>query len=416
MSRLQKILAGIAFIIIVIVLGFILYTVFFQPLVPGGENSNAINGNGGLPEAGENRNIQILPGGGGTLPGAGEVNGENANAQAQAPSGEGARGAPKIPTTPLTSASIYFPAPSADGSQVNYYNRQDGKFYKISPDGKTVPLSDKIFFQAETIRWSPDASKVALEYPDGANIIYDFKTKKQITLPSHWTEFNFSPDGNQVVSKTFGLNPENNFLIISDSTGTKTKIIRELGTNGDRVIAAWSPSNQVVGLFHESSDFDKEEIYFIGQNNENFKSMPVEGVGFQGKWTPQGDKILYSVHSSRTDNKPELWIVDAAGDSAGRNRRQLKLQTWADKCSFNDNNTLYCAVPSRLENGAGYYPDEMDNAPDSVYKINLNTGSKTLVAETDTAHTMKNLIVSRDGKYLFFTDKNDGKLYKVQLK
>lgn len=419
MSRLQKILLVFGFIIVVFGMGFLLYVVFFKPFVPGEDyNTNISEGINGLPKAGEDANLQTRLTGNGALPTSANSN-ENRNGDivfgtpGAAPDG----GTPVLsPVQSLTDSAAFFPSPSGDGSFIYFYSKTDGKFYKIKKNGDIELLTDSVFHQVAAISWSPDGSKAVLEYPDGANIVYDFQTKKQVTLPQHWTDFDFSPDNSTIVSKSLGLQNDNNFMIVSDPSGTRTRIIRELGANSDRVIPLWSPNNQIVGMYAEGTDFDRQEVFFIGQNNENFKSMLVEGQGFQGQWTPQGDKMLYSVHSSRTDNKPELWIVDANGSSIGRNRRQLKIETWAEKCAFYDNNTIYCAVPSRLETGAGYYPQEMDNANDVIYKINLNSGSKTLVARPEENHTMRNLLLSPDGQFLYFTDKTTGRLYQIPLR
>jgi len=416
MSRLQKIALVAGFMLLVFGIGFLLYIVFFKPLVPGSNNANLQNTSTGLPGSNENQNGKILPGTNGTLPLSGDINANaNTNAQIQQ-SGQGQPLGPTASVTSLSNARTYNATLSENGLYLYYYDRESGKFYKTDSKGNTTPLDNKIFYQVERVSWSTNREKAILEYPDGANIVYNFSSKKQYTLPKHWTDFNFSPDSDKIISKSIGINNENNFLIISDSTGTKTKVIRELGENAEDVLPLWSPNNQVVGVYVRGSDLEQQEIFFIGQNSENFKSMLVEGWGFKGQWTPQGDKLLYSVYSSRTQNKPELWIVDAQSNSIGRNRRELKVETWADKCAFYDNDTLYCAVPEGLQDNAGLFPDEMDTAPDMIYKINISTGSKTLVAQPDQNHTMDSIFVSPNGDSIYFTDKNDGKIYKVGIK
>lgn len=417
MSRLQKIILIIGFIIVVFAIGFLLYWLFFKPFIPS-PNGNMNNANiSGLPSANGNANIRVAPNANLTLPPAGNINAyPNANI---APTPVGVSGVTvEKPTeaTSLTDSPAYDPSLARDGNAIYYYDKTDGKFYSIGPDGKPQVLGDKVFHQVETITWSPKKDKAVLEYPDGSNIVYDFTTKSQITLPAHWRDFGFSPEGDKIISKNIGMSSENNFLIISDASGTKTRIVQGLGDNAGEVLTQWSPNNQMIAMDVKGLDLDRQEIFFIGLNNENFKSMVVEGRGFQGQWAPQGDRLLYSVYNTASDNKPELWMADATANTMGRNRKPLNLQTWADKCTFYDNATVYCAIPSQLEEGAGMIPDEMDNSSDTVYKINLNTGSKTLVATPTQSHTMKNIMVSSDAKYLYFTDKNDGKLYKIEIK
>lgn len=401
----------------VIAIGFLLYVVFFKPFVPI-ENANTVsNINSGLVPASGNANIRVLPNINGTLPLAGNINNgnENANAETGPVGGVETIPTPKNDVFPLSPNAVRNPALSLDGNSILYYENTSGKFYTLGSSGERKPFSDTKFYEVEKVTWSPKKDKAILEYPDGSNIVYDFNQQKQISLPNHWEDFSFSQEGDKIISKSIGMNKENNFLIITDSSGTKTKIIQRLGDNGARVIPAWSPNNQMVAFFVGDSGLDQQEIYFIGQNDENFKSMMVEGWGFQGKWTPQGDKILYSVYNSDGLNKPELWVVDASINTIGRNRTQIKLETWADKCAFYDNTTVYCAVPNELQEGSGMLPSELDNSADTIYKINLNTGTKTQVAVPEEDHTMQNLMVSSDGKEVYFTDKKDGRLYKIPL-
>lgn len=413
MSNFKKIALIIGFFSFIVIFGVLLYVIFFRPLLPETLNVNTPISGRNLPLAGinENRNIAPLSLVNGRLPLTRNINEQEEERRAVEDFI-----VPKAEARPLSETRVFGASASVKGSEIYYYDKTSGKFLAVGSDGSERFLSDKIFFQVENIVWSHNREKVILEYPDGANIVYGFSDKKQITLPTHWTDFDFSSDNQNIVSKSFGVNPENNFLILSDASATKSKILRELGANGDQVIASWSPNNQMVGMFLGEGDFDRQEVFFIGLNNENFKSMTVEGRGFQGKWSPQGDRLLYSVYSSLSDNKPELWIVDAAPGSIGRNRKRLQLETWSEKCVFFDNNTVYCAVPDTLEANSGLFPEEMDRWGDAIYKINLNTGSKSLISELSKNHVMKDPIVLSDGKYFYFTDKNDGKLYKVLLK
>ncbi len=411
MSRLQKILLIVAFVVVTILIGFLIFVIFFRPFIPS-ENVNV----NAAPETGEQ--INLSTGASGRLP---SIN-SDVNAAASAPPTSPPSSASQIASGGLTQTSlltqyeVYMPTLSTDGNYIIYYDPDTQKFYKISPSGQSSLLSDKNFYQVENIIWAPNKTKAVIEYPDGANIIYDFVSNIQVTLPKHWQDFSFSPQSDKITAKSIGLDAENRFLITANADGSKIKVVANLGENADKVIADWSPNNLMVGELVGDLDLDRQEIYFIGQNDENYKSMVVEGWGFSGRWSPQGDKIVYSVYNAASDDKPTLWISDATPDTIGRNRLELRLNTWADKCAFYDNNTLYCAVPTSLEAGAGLFPNELDNSPDVIYKINLTTGNKSLIASPETNNTISDLMVSPDGKYLYYTDKFDGRLYDIRLK
>ena len=303
---------------------------------------------------------------------------------------------------------------SSDGG-VQYYNKDDGKFYKIDENGKAVVLSDKVFFSVEDVTWAPNKDKAILEYPDGRKILYNFNTEKQASLPSHWQDFSFSPSSNQLVSKSIGLDPTNSWLIVSNDDGSKAKAIEKIGTNANIVYPAWSPAQQIVGLYTGGVDFNRQEIFFIGQNDENFKSTIIEGRGLEFQWSSEGDRLLYSVWNTEDNLNPRLWLVSTSVDSIGQGRRSLDLMTWAHKCTFATNTEVYCAVPQSLPEGAGLFPELADQTKDILYKIDLATGAKKLLAIPDGAYNVSEIMVPESQNVLYFTDKKTNELYKVDL-
>ena len=153
----------------------------------------------------------------------------------------------------------------------------------------------------------------------------------------------------------------------------------------------------------------------MGKNNENFKSVLVEGYGYEGQWSKTGDRLLYSVHNGNSDFKPQVWIVNAQGNAAGSGRRNLKLETWAHKCGFGENNVAYCAVPREMREGIGFAPELASGVADNFYRIDLNTGVKTQIAQPDGNYTAQKVFVSEDGKFLYFRDQNSGNIHKIEL-
>ena len=347
--------------------------------------------------------------------------------------------APGQPTTVLPPSGIIQPTPAgyykqaavtqvtdnfaaytsiASNGNYRYYNQSDGKFYRVMPDGTIKSMSDQVFYNASNVTWSSAKNEAVIEYPDGSKIVYNFDTQQQIaSLPKHWQEFSFSPDGTQIAAKSMGLSPESRWLVTTKDDGTGAKIIEPMGDNAEKVIVDWSPSKQVAAFSDtgEPLGADRSEILFIGLNGENFKSTIVEGQGFEPQWSPTGQKLLYSIYSSRSDYKPELWIVNSYGDNIGSGRTLLNLDTWADKCSFGgDDNTLFCAVPKDLPEGAGMARDLAADSTDDLYKIDLKTGLKTPIALNGDYNINSISYDAKDNK-LMFTDLNKTGVFETQL-
>ncbi|MFH0854496.1 MAG: hypothetical protein V1891_03315 [bacterium] len=311
---------------------------------------------------------------------------------------------------------IYGSTLAPNGQDIMSYDKTEGKFIRISPDGKINYMSDKVFYNVDNVVWSPTKNEAVIEYPDGANILYNFKTKKQSTLPKHWENFSFSPQGGQIAAKSLSDNVDYNWLVVSSQDGSTLKPIERLGENFGKVYNNWSPNNQIIAMYTESKDFDRQNLYFVGQNGENFPLTIIEGRGFEGLWSKTGDQLLYNVYNSASSFKPLLWTVTTEGDAMSQYRKKININTWASKCSFYSNNDLYCAVPEALPDGSGIYPEIADAIPDNIYKIDIATGGKKFIARPEDNATIEKLFISEDEKYLYYTNKTTGIIKKILLK
>lgn len=320
------------------------------------------------------------------------------------------------PITPVTTAQNA--TLTGDGSAMQFYNPETGQFSKVLADGTVINLSDEVFYNVDDVIWSNDGKNAILEYPDGSNILYDFQTEKQVTLPKHWEDFDFSPAGDQIAAKSIGIDPDNRWLVIADRDGGNAQAIEPLGNNADKVKVSWSPNNQIIATSRtgEPMGIDRQQILLVGKHGENLPGLVVEGWGFDYIWSESGDKMVYNVYNTQSGYNPAMWVVDASGNNIGANRKSLKINTWAEKCTFSDNTTLYCAVPDYLPEGAGLQPSLADAIPDTVYKIDTRTGQKTTIGKPADASTIKSMYVSADGKYLFYVDKATNRINKMRLK
>ena len=307
-----------------------------------------------------------------------------------------------------------------DNGRPRYYDPGDGFFYDVSPDGTIRPLNETPLPNARDVAWSNSTDKAIVEFPDGANVLYDFTTKQQNTLPTHWTEFDFGPNDTEIVAKAIGFSPENRFLVVSNPDGSNATNVEHLGNNGDRVINSYSPNQQIIAFSRtgQPQGFAREEILLVGKNNENFNSLIIEGLGFQPQWSPNGEILLYSTFNDTNDLKPELWIVLAKPGNIGQARQPIGITTWANKCDFAGNTTVYCAVPAdnSLPYGIGFHPSLAVGTNDSIYKIDLQNGSTTIIGKPDFATDIATVSVDEDEQFLYFTEKDTAALHQMRLK
>ena len=410
--RLKLSLQIIGFIAAVAVLAWAIWAVFFRvpgaDLVPG---ETEISEPGSLPAIGDGQGGRVIDQGAASL----------LEPEAAAPSAgvdQVASGGRTIAEELTGTRADFFTAAS---NGFNYYNETDGRFYRISKNGgEPVAISDEVFNGVEKATWDKVGARAILEFPDGSNIFYDFKTKERATLPKAGRDFSFSAGGEALSYKYMGQNEADRWLVVSEPNGEGQELIQALGDKGYNVQVNWNPNNQVVATYRESTSAAGEEVFLIGLNGENFPSLQTNGLGFKGAWSPAGGQILYSVYSSETDYNPVLHIAGAQLDNMGAGNRSLRLATWPDKCAFAEETLLYCAVPRGLDQGSGIYPELADTVPDAIYKIDLKSNLSAPVALPETGGggtiNVQNMQVSEDGRELYFNDRVSGAIMKLRLR
>lgn len=315
-----------------------------------------------------------------------------------------ADGGPTL-TVQLTSSPVAAPT-LASGNQISFYDPNDGAFYTIDANGNLLRLSDARYPQADDVVFSADTSKVALEFPDGSNIIYDLTTDRQTTLPAHWEGFGFSPDSQGIASKSITVDPNARALVLTNADGSQATSIVSLGNNADDVTVNWSPNNSIVAFSETGSAqaaFGRQEIFLLDTTGDAVGALVVEGSNFSAQWSPSGERILYSVAKTTANDRPSLWIVDGAGTNMGSGRTDLNVETWVEKCTFKDETFVLCAVPREVTNFSGF-DHRLITSGDDLYQVNLATGRTFLLAELTSEMQMFNLRVSQDGSILYFTD------------
>jgi len=410
-EKLKKVLIIIIFLIIVVVLALALYYFFFKPPVTDqGPGYRPITpSTGQLPSTIEGNVNRIIPTNINAILPVERIPEEKIS--------KTARGSyTKVST--VVRSKITAPQITPNGD-FNYYNASEGRFYRVSADGKVSKLSDTRFFAVENITWSPDSERAVLEYPDKSNIIYDFTNDRQYSLPKELQDFDFSKNSKQLGAEVIGPREENNWIVTSNADGTNIEFVERLGSQADDVDINWSPNSQVVALYRKNISASNQEIIFVGRHQENFKSLVTYGRGFEGQWTTKGDRLLYSVFKEDDNFMPTLWAAEASGNRIGLNNIDTGINTWSYKCTVaGDNATAYCGVPNSLPAGSGVYPELANDTSDSFYKVDLHTGNSSLIAlpigETD-EYRVDKIFLSSDESVLYFQDVDTGYLHSIDL-
>lgn len=406
-------LLAIGFVLVTLLMAFVLYWVIFRPSPGpiGVENLNDLPP-GILPETNVNGGPTVV-----------NINGQEVIIPSvELPVISTVALGDKTLTTELTDTAVTNVDISTDGSSIRYYDPATGQFFKVNADGTITAISDAVFKDVDTVAWSPVKDEAILEFPDGSNIYYNFQNGKQVTLPKEYEEFSYNGTGSSIAFKYMHIDEERRVLAVANPDGSGARTLEALGKNDNKVDVNFSPDGTVAATFREFIDAHRQEVGFIGLNNENFKGMVVEGSGFDASWDPDGEQMVYSVYSVSSGLKPSLWVADAKGNDIGKNRIDLGVNTWVDKCAFSsDGGSVYCGVPKDLPSGAGIVPDLALETTDDIYQINLTTGQKTKVAvpvdvNGNESTSVESMSISADGSTLYYVDALTGKLNKINLK
>lgn len=402
----------LGFILVTVGIGFAIYFVFFRNVF-GPTNANQNVNAGRLPLVNANRNLNVN---------AANVNGALPNVNAVAGPKTIADGGPTqvVPIAPTVPGGATV---ASNGRDLIYYDPQTGLFYQISPDGKTrTLLSPDAYPAVEKVTWSPLRDKAVLEFPDSSKFLYDFRHKQQYTLAPEMENISFSPGADRLTFKFLGEGIDDQLLMVSNFDGSGARTVERMLDKQDQFIPDWSPAGNVIGNFYESIDATRQQVIPIGQLGENFRAFTVPGRGFQGEWSPTGDKLLYSVFTKESLYNPTLYLADGRVESFGDGNISLDLQTWPSKCSFGPSGgSLFCAVPQYLEQASGLFPDLSSSVPDDFYRINLTTGQKQKIATPVDANgndtfAASQLFLSSDESLLYFYDSRSNQIQKIQLR
>ncbi|MCR4279807.1 MAG: hypothetical protein NUV82_00065 [Candidatus Komeilibacteria bacterium] len=405
-SKLKKILIVVGFIILVLVLAWLIYTLFFRTAIESVNNEPAanlppINGLPAVNDGSFNQPVNQLDSGLPPLTGEpGDTTGSDLQREAK-------------PVTPARVSGVAL----TGRDELRYYNREDGKFYRYV-NGQPSELSDKIFFNVEEVTWSRNGDRAVLEYPDGYNIVYDFRRDKQISLPPELEDFSFDNSGDKIAAKAITGQADNNWVVTANYDGSGLKFIEHLGDKKDDVQINWSPAGEIIATYREGIDFERQEVYPIGQSGGNIKSLVTDGRGFEGSWSPQGDYMLYSVYNTSSSYKPTLYLADMGGDYTGSFKLNFGINTWSHKCTFGiDSRKVYCAVPEKLPQLSGIFPELVGESNDQFYEIDLSTGGRRLLGIPQGAGVnATQLNISAAGDVVYFVDQNTGQLKSMPLR
>lgn len=390
-TTLKKILIVFVIILILALAALLVYNFFIKK--PAEEEGL---GAGEFPEAGE----------GEFIPGEGEEE-------------EEITPSPELKIKAISTERVLTPTLSADGTKVVYYSQYNGNVWQSSFDGSGLTrISSYILDDLKKIIWSPDKAKVIAIYQDEEENVtktsYDYNTKKVATFDPYVQGIAWSLDSNTIIYQYTNELTDSNNLSVANPDGTNWHNIFEIRMKN--VNLDWVGSE--ISFYEKPSGLAESSLFLLNPLTKNLAKVLSSVYGMSVKWSPQGDKMLYSKTNNSGKN---IGLYVALKNGSGET--SIQASGLVEKCVWSqDNRTIFCAVPKNIGVNE-VMPDNFYKgaftSDDDFWKISLETGEKTALLEPwekdNETYDAIELFLSPLEDYLFFVNKKDGLLYSIEL-
>ncbi|MBI2454071.1 MAG: hypothetical protein HYV54_00645 [Parcubacteria group bacterium] len=245
--------------------------------------------------------------------------------------------------------------------------------------------------------------------PSGAarSVIFDSENKNIRSLPQNTGEMSFGPEGKTIVlalAETGG-----SALTILDLTNSKQT--RLAATPIPDLILEWFSPN-AVGLKTKPSGLAYGLMYVLDTKTKKISRLIGSTYGLTASFSPSGKRILYTKTDSSGTN-----LELKALNTDKKTETNLNILSLPEKCAWSqDNRTLFCGAIKTEDDPVmpdDYYKDKIEAAGEDIVRINLDNGqTQKLIGGVFDVYRP---FLSPNEDYLFFTNKKDGRLYRLTL-
>ena len=303
---------------------------------------------------------------------------------------------------------------------VRYVERGTGHVYETGVDGGgELRLSNTTIRGAREAVWSPQGTHVLIQYQDEAaentsSFVAPIPAEDDELdvefLPSNIFSPAFSPDGGRLVYlSTRG--PEGEVVLYD--TGNKTNSV-VFSSPIKKWLVSWADNNTVL-LQTPPSRFADGFAYLLDLGSGEVDKLIGGLSGLSIIYNPAVGSLIFS---ASTQNKTPATLIDSDKEMV-----PLGISTIVqEKCSaVSESPTIICATPTNIP--AADYPDDWllgkISFSDILWEIDTDTGLVRIVAdpveEAGENLDVTNPLISQDGNFMVFRNKEDLSLWLVNL-
>lgn len=324
----------------------------------------------------------------------------------------------------ISDEAVLSPVLSPDGLSIKYYSQKTGRVYHTDLDGTNKKtISDKDLIGLSSVLWSPDKTKVITKFTSSNGGVqfyyYNYSTNTSSSLKRNLDEVSWDSTGNKIFYKYYNSETRERTLNIADPDGNNWKKLTDLSYKN--VIIAPVPQSGTVSFWNKADSFSETNMESMSIIGGDKKTIYRGAFGADYLWNNSGTNILVNHTDKKGGSKMQVALLNFNGGEYAN----LGIPTFISKCVWSkDNKTIYYSIPGSIQDTAvlpNDYNEGKFKTSDTFWKIDIASKQPKRIIELGDLQKINiqfdatGLFLSLDEKYLFFINKLDGKLYRLDL-
>lgn len=301
------------------------------------------------------------------------------------------------------------------GEEIVYFDNTTDSFMQMSPRGTSKTELFDPGLSISDVSWSPNGRHALMSIEGGGVLaFYDGATK---ILPTTADYATWSQDEENIIYKSYDQVTNERTLRILDLKKNEDQFLADLPFRN--VLFAQIPQSFLVAYWQLPDSFTASTLRSVGTINTADPRTVYDGLfGADYLFSPDGQRILASYTVESGGNAVNLGVMNkSGGEFTG-----LNIPTLVSKAVWSrDNQTVYYAQPLAIPDEAVMPNDYIQGTlttQDTFWKVDITTGERSRLIELkDLPEEIdaSNLFLYPDESILFFINRTNGKLYRINL-
>lgn len=319
----------------------------------------------------------------------------------------------------ISSQAVLGPVFNKKNETISYYSAKDGTAWIVNPDGSgEKQVVGKMQDDLKNVLWSQDRSKVLLIFEKKGQKTfsqYDYKTNKEIQLKEGLDTAVWDNSGAKIFYKYYDSATQKRSINVANPDGSSWQKIAD--TEFKNVSISPVPGTSAVSFWNFPNANEGTQLAIVGAIGGEPKTILKDKFGADYLWSPDGTQALVSSLPNKDGKMITLGIVTIDGQY-----HDLNIPTIVSKCVWSNNGkSFYYALPGEIPNNPKMpndYQDKKFMTDDTFWKADIATGQKERIVNTSEIngkYDSNNLFLSATESDLYFVNRRDQKLYKIEL-